>query len=162
MQLHWVSTRLLWPRIHVILTVIWYLLRIVLECLLFDVWPSGPEVSTNWHFVFTLRWFAKLLPLKKNPIYPVIPKERLAFLLQLSIFFRTLRADDSRVFQFSDAIVLVSHFSAVKMVCWCISTLTKWNINWSVLKLQIILYFEKLWQFSYSWGMEPMQVWQVS
>lgn len=80
-----------------------------------------------WHYVLLYKAAGK----KRQNIPCFIPKEILAFLLLLSIFFLTWRANDSSVFQFADAIVLVSHFSAVKIV-WRIFMLTKWNINWSL------------------------------
>lgn len=129
-----------------------------------QIWPwmsmtwcaglSGPfsmhGVKTNWHFALRLHWFAKLLAWNTK-VYPVLfPKRGWHFCRGSAFSFAPEEQRTGGFFQFADTIVLVLYFSAVKIVCWWIFMLTKWNVNWSVLKRQIILF-----GFCYYQGIEP-------
>ena len=109
----------------------------------FDVWPSGPftiyRINTNLDLVFALCWFAKLQAWPKSILFY---SQRAAGVFVASKHFSlTWRANDSRVFQFADAIPLVLHSSPVKIVHWRFFTLTKQDCNWSATFSTLLISF---------------------
>lgn len=139
----------------------WYLFKVVLEWLWFDVWLSGPfitlGVKSKWHFVFTLHWFAKLLT-RNTKIYPVLfPKRGWHFCC-------------SEAFSFSPEEHMTAGFFnlLLPLYLYCTSLLSKQSVDEFPCLLNVIStgvccnfkfiqYFEKLCQFCYSRGIEPFQ-----